>query len=184
MCAMSDAAGAVPTAVATLVATGALLLMRVTTLSEACGSVPWSIVILVGGMIPLPSAFVSSAAAELVAHIVLSALGTPSHQLALLVICGISMLLGQFMSNLATVLIMIPIATAVSQTTGATPQPFMMALAVCGAASFPDARRDRGNLIVVRAGGYNFAEYWKQGILLMVCYLAVAVLFVPLIWPY
>ena len=40
------------------------------------------------------------------------------------------------------------------------------------------------NLMVLQPGGYLFGDYWKLGLPLMVVYLAVAVLYVPLVWPF
>ncbi len=40
------------------------------------------------------------------------------------------------------------------------------------------------NLMVLQPGGYRFGDYWRLGIPLMLVYLAVAVLYVPLVWPF
>lgn len=178
------ATGIVPSAIATLIAAGALIVARVVKIPDVYRAVPWSIVILVGGMIPLSTAFISTGAAGIVSDFVLSFVGQASPYLALLVICAISMVLGQFMSNLATVLVVMPIAVSIAQSTGLSPQPFMMALAICGAASFLTPVATAGNLMVMRPGGYRFGDYWKLGLPLMLGYLALAVFYVPLIWPF
>ncbi|WP_025778230.1 SLC13 family permease [Brevibacterium sp. VCM10] len=178
------ATGLVPTAVATMLAAGALILTKVVRIPAVYRAVPWTIVILVGGMIPLSTAFVSTGAADIVADLVTGFLGESSPRIALLVICVISMLLGQFMSNLATVLVMMPIAVAISQAADVSVQPFMMGLAVCGAASFLTPVATAGNLMVMRAGGYRFGDFWRLGLPLMVVYLGVAVFYVPLIWHF
>lgn len=178
------ALGVVPTPVATTLAAGALLVTKVVKVPDVYRSVPWSIVILVGGMIPLSTALVATGAADVVADVVLSLLGSSSPYLALLVVCVIAMVLGQFMSNLATVLVMIPVGVAISQSAGASVEPFMMGLAIAGAASFLTPVATAGNLMVMRPGGYRFGDYWKLGLPLMVVYLAVAVLYVPLIWHF
>lgn len=54
----------------------------------------------------------------------------------LLAIVVLTMVLGQLISNTATVLIVAPVAVAVSVDMGTSVLPFMMALAVAGAASF------------------------------------------------
>ncbi|WP_054685932.1 SLC13 family permease [Microbacterium sp. No. 7] len=178
------ASGLVPTAVATMLAAGALILTRVVKIPQIYRSIPWSIIILVGGMIPLSTAFISTGAASIVSDLVLSVIGSASPTIALLVICAIAMILGQFMSNLATVLVMMPIAIAISQSAGVSPQPFMMALAICGAASFLTPVATAGNLMVMRPGGYRFGDYWRLGLPLMIGYFLVAVFYVPLIWPF
>jgi di/tricarboxylate transporter len=93
---------------------------------------------------PLSSAFVSTGAADVVAGAVLGVIGTGSPHLALLVLCVLTMVLGQFISNVATVLVVIPIAVAISQSLEVSVQPFMMALTVAGPRhSSPRSRRPR-----------------------------------------
>ncbi len=40
------------------------------------------------------------------------------------------------------------------------------------------------NLMVMGPGGYEFGDYWKLGLPLLVLYLAVSVGLVPLIWGF
>ena len=178
------ATGLVPAPVAGLLAAGALVLTGVLTVPQTYRSISWTTVILIAGMIPLSSAFVSTGAADVVAAAVLRVIGSGSPQVALLVLCLLTMVLGQFISNVATVLVVIPIAVAISQTLGVSVQPFMMALTVAGAAAFLTPVATPVNLMVMQPGGYRFGDYGKLGLPLMVVYLAVAVLYVPLIWPF
>ena len=39
------------------------------------------------------------------------------------------------------------------------------------------------NMIVMNPGGYRFGDYWRLGIVLMVCWLIVTVTLVPVFWP-
>ncbi|GAA4071777.1 hypothetical protein GCM10023065_30280 [Microbacterium laevaniformans] len=178
------ATGLVPAPVAGLLAAGALVLTGVLTVPQTYRSISWTTVILIAGMIPLSSAFVSTGAADVFAAAVLRVIGSGSPQVALLVLCLLTMVLGQFISNVATVLVVIPIAVAISQTLGVSVQPFMMALTVAGAAAFLTPVATPVNLMVMQPGGYRFGDYGKLGLPLMVVYLAVAVLYVPLIWPF
>lgn len=178
------ATGAVPAPVAGLLAAGALVLTRVLTVPQAYRAISWTTVILIAGMIPLSSAFISTGAADIVAETVLGVIGSSSPQLALLVLCVLTMVLGQFISNVATVLVVIPIAVAIAQTLGVSVQPFMMALTVAGAAAFLTPVATPANLMVMQPGGYRFGDYGKLGLPLMLVYLAVAVVYVPLIWPF
>jgi di/tricarboxylate transporter len=177
-------AGLVPPAVAGLLAAGALVLTRVLTIPQTYRSISWTTVILIAGMVPLSSAFIATGAAARVADAVLGIIGRAAPQLALLVLCLLTMVLGQFISNVATVLIVTPIAVAIAQSLELSILPFMMALTVAGAASFLTPIATPANLMVLQPGGYRFGDYWRLGVPLMIVYLAVAVLYVPLIWPF
>jgi di/tricarboxylate transporter len=178
------ATGAVPAAVAGLLAASAIVLTGVLTPNAAYRSVSWTTVVLVGGMIPLSTAFVSTGTADAIADALLALVGSGSAHLALLAICVVTVLLSQLISNTATVLIMVPIATVVATDIGASVLPFLMALAVCGAASFLTPVATAANTMVLEPGGYRFADYWRLGLPILLFFLAVAVVYVPLVWSF
>ncbi|RZI94086.1 MAG: SLC13/DASS family transporter [Microbacterium sp.] len=178
------ATGVVPPAAAGLLAAGALVVTGVLTVPQTYRAISWTTVILIAGMIPLSTAFISTGAAGVVADAVIAVIGTTSPHLALLVLCVLTMVLGQFISNVATVLVVAPIAIAVAGGLGASVQPFMMALTVAGAAAFLTPIATPVNLMVMQPGGYRFGDYWKLGLPLSLVFLAVAVGYVPLVWPF
>ncbi|MGR0218915.1 SLC13 family permease [Agromyces sp. ZXT2-6] len=178
------ATGIVPPAIAGLLAASALVLSRVLTPKQAYRSVSWTTVLLVGGMIPLSTAFVTTGTADLIATALLDVVGDASPYTALLAICVLTMVLGQLISNTATVLIVAPIAVVVAGDLGVSVLPFMMALSVSGAASFLTPVATPANTMVLEPGGYRFGDYWKSGLPLLLLFLVVAVLYVPLVWPF
>jgi di/tricarboxylate transporter len=94
------------------------------------------------------------------------------------------LVLGQFISNLATVLIVAPIAITVANSAHVSPLPMMMAITVAGAASFMTPVATPGNLMVQEPGGYRFSDYWKLGLPCLILFGAVAIFVVPLIWRF
>ncbi|WP_439593730.1 SLC13 family permease [Microbacterium sp.] len=178
------ATGLVPPAVAALLAASALVLSRTVTVGQAYQSISWTTVVLIAGMIPLSTAFIETGTADLVAGWLLLLIGDASAHIALLVLCLLTILLGQLISNTATVLIVAPIALSIATTLDLSVQPFMMALTVAGAASFLTPIATPANLMVMEPGGYRFGDYWKLGVPLALLFLLVAVFYVPVIWPF
>ncbi|MFK5635846.1 SLC13 family permease [Ornithinimicrobium sp. LYQ103] len=178
------ATGIFPAAVAGLLAATAAVLSGVLTPHQAYRSVSWTTVVLVAGMIPLSTAFVVTGTADAVASVLLSVVGTGSAHVALLAVCVLTMVLSQLISNTATVLIVAPIATVVAVDLGVSVLPFLMALAVSGAASFLTPVATPANTMVLEPGGYRFGDYWKLGLPLLLLFLAVAVFYVPLVWRF
>lgn len=178
------ATGLVPPAAAGLLAAGALVLTRVVALPALYQDISWTTLVLIAGMIPLSAAFLQTGAAEVVADGVLSVVGTADPHLALLAICVVTVVLGQFISNVATVLVVAPVATAIAANLAVSPLPFLMALTVAGAASFFTPIATPANLMVMGPGGYRFGDYWRLGLPLALLFLAAAVLYVPLIWRF
>lgn len=178
------AIGVVPPAVAALLAASALVLTRTVTVAQAYQSISWTTVVLIAGMIPLSTAFIQTGTADLVADRLLALIGDAGPHVVLLALCLLTIVLGQLISNTATVLIVAPIAVSLSMTLGLSVRPFMMALTVAGAASFLTPIATPANLMVMEPGGYRFGDYWKLGLPLALWFLVVAVLYVPLIWPF
>ena len=177
------ATGIVPAAIAGLVAACAVVLSGVLTSTQAYRAVSWTTVVLVGGMIPLSTAFVSTGTADAIANRLLDLVGDASPRLGLLAVCVLTVLLGQLISNTATVLIMVPIAALVAADLGASPLPFMMALGISGAASFLTPVATPANTMVLEPGGYRFDAYWKLGLPLLLL-LPVAVFWLPFVWRF
>lgn len=174
----------VPPAAAALLAACALVLTKTVSVSQAYQSISWTTVVLVAGMIPLSTAFIETGTADLIAGWLLSAIGDAGPRVALLALVLLTVVLGQLISNTATVLIIAPIAVSISVALDLSVQPFMMALTVAGAASFLTPIATPANLMVMEPGGYRFGDYWKLGLPLALWFIVVAVLLVPVIWPF
>jgi di/tricarboxylate transporter len=90
--------------------------------------------------------------------------------------------LGQLISNMATALIVIPIALSAAADMDVSAKPVLMAVAVSAAAAFLTPVATPANLMVLGPGGYRFGDYWKLGLPLLALFGVVAVLLVPVIW--
>jgi di/tricarboxylate transporter len=91
--------------------------------------------------------------------------------------------LGQFVSNAATVLVVTPVALAAGEHVGVAPEPVLMLVAAAGAASFLTPVATPANMIVKDPAGYRFGDYWRLGAVITVAWLVVVVLVVPVVWP-
>lgn len=178
------ATGAIPPAVAGLLAAGSLIVLRVVKLPDLYHGVSWTTLVLIAGMIPLSVAFLETGAADVVADALLAVVGQADPHLALIVVCVVVFVLGQFISNVATVLIVAPVATSIALTLDVSALPFLMALTVAGASSFLTPVATPVNLMVMAPGGYRFGDYWRLGLPLTVLFLLAAVFYVPLIWRF
>jgi di/tricarboxylate transporter len=178
------ATAAVPPAVAGLLAAGALVVLGVVTIEQAYRGISWTTVILVAGMIPLSAAMVETGAAQQLADVLVDAVGGAGPRMLLLAIVLLTVTLGQLISNMATALIVIPIAVSAAHDVGVSPKPVLMAVAVAAAASFLTPVATPANLMVMGPGGYRFGDYWKLGLPLLALFVAVAVLLVPVIWRF
>ncbi len=177
------ALGLVPAAVAGLGAAVAMVLLGVIGSAAAYRSVSWETIVLIGGLIPLSVAIRESGAADLIAEKLLAVVGAGHPLLILVALFLLTAVLGQFISNTATVLIVIPVALAAASDAHVSPLPVLMVVAVAGAASFLTPVATPANMMVMGPGGYRFGDYWRLGLPLLLAWLVLALAIVPRVWP-
>jgi di/tricarboxylate transporter len=178
------ATGVVPPAVAGLLAAGTIVVSGALSLERAYHGIDWTTVILVAGMIPLSTAMTQTGAAEDLASGLIDAVGDAGPRVLLLGLVLLVFALGQLISNMATALIVIPIAVSTAAEADVSPKPMLMGVAVAAAASFLTPVATPANQMVKEPGGYRFGDYWRLGLPLLALFGVVAVLLVPLIWSF
>jgi di/tricarboxylate transporter len=178
------ATGAVPPAVAGLLAAGAIVVTRVLTIDQAYRGIAWTTVILVAGMIPLSTAMTETGAAHDLADTLVDTIGDLGPHWLLLGIVLLTFVLGQLISNMATALIVIPISVSAAAELDVSPKPMLMGVCVAAAAAFLTPVATPANLMVMEPGGYRFGDYWKLGLPLLALFGVVAVFLVPVIWSF
>jgi di/tricarboxylate transporter len=178
------AAGAVPPAVAGLLATWAIVVTRVLTIEQAYRGISWTTVVLVAGMIPLSTAMTESGAASKLADALVDVVGDSGPYALLFGLFMLTTVLGQLISNMATALIVIPIALETAKDLDVSVRPVLMCVTVSAAAALLTPVATPANLMVMEPGGYRFTDYWKLGLPLLVLYGVVAVGLVPVFWRF
>jgi di/tricarboxylate transporter len=178
------ATGIVPTAVAGMLAAGAVVLSGIMNIEHAYRAINWTTVIMVAAMMPLSTAMQETGAAQLMAEYLVAAVGDYGPYALLAGLFILTAVLGQLISNTATALIVIPIGVASAKVLGMSPEPVLMSTAVAAAASFLTPIATPTNLMVMGPGGYAFSDYWKLGLPLMIWFFVVAVFFIPLVWRF
>jgi di/tricarboxylate transporter len=177
------ATGIVPAAVGVLMAAMATIAVGILTPQRAYQAIDWNTVILVAAMLPLSTAMYQSGTAERMAEVLVALIGDGGPILLLAGLFLFTAILGQVISNTATAMILIPIAVASAIELGVSAQPVLMSLNVGASAAFLTPVATPPNLIVMGPGGYRFGDYWKLGLAIMLVYFAIAVFWVPVIWP-
>ncbi len=178
------ATGVVPSAVAGLLAAGAIILCGIMSVEQSYRAISWTTVILVGAMMPLSTAMIETGAAKMLADRLVALVGDAGPTALLAGLFVLTAILGQLISNTATALIIIPIGVAAATAMGISPRPVLMSTAVAAAGAFLTPIATPTNLMVMGPGGYVFSDYWKLGLPLLIWFFVVAVFIVPLIWRF
>jgi di/tricarboxylate transporter len=178
------ATGLVPAAVAALLAACALILLGVLSVDQAYRAISWRTIVLIGGIIPLSHALQETGAAEVIAQGLVRLVGDAGPYPLLIGLVLITAVLGQMISNTATVLVVVPIALSAAEAFGVSGRPLLMAVNVMSAAAFLTPIATPGNMMVMGPGGYRFGDYARLGLPMLVWFAVIAVGLVPLIWRF
>lgn len=176
--------GIVPAVIAGLIAAGAMVLLRVLSVEGAYRGISWTTVVLVAGMIPMSTALVESGAAKVIADALVSVIGTLGPVALLAGLFAVTAVFGQLISNMATALIVIPIALVAATDMGVSIRPVLMSVTIAASAAYLTPIATPVNMMVMGPGGYRFGDYWRLGLPLLLGTFVVAVFLVPLIWPF
>lgn len=165
-----------PTVTAILGATAALILTRCVQADSCYKAIDWQTVILIAGILPLALALQKTGAITLVSHHLLALFGTSPPLLVLSALFLITALIGLFLSNTPTAVLMAPMAVDIGLALDVSPQACAMTVAIACSAAFISPLGSPVNMIVREPGGYRFADYAKVGIPLLLLALGATVL--------
>lgn len=180
---LAAAADVVPTAIAFVLCVLGLALTRMIRTSEALASIDWSVIILLGAMIPIGTALQTTGTADIIAHTLLSLAGSAGPYALLAGVLLASMAITPVLNNPATVILMAPIALSVAEAASLKPEAFLMAVAVGASADFLTPIGHQNNTIIMGPGRYRFTDYARLGLPLTILTALVALFMLPRVWP-
>jgi di/tricarboxylate transporter len=132
---------------------------------------------------PVADAMAGTGAAEVIARLLLAGAPGGHAAVALLLVLVVTMTLSDFMNNAATAAVMCPIAMRMAGELGASPDAFLMAVAIGASCAFLTPIGHQNNTLILGPGGLRFGDYWRLGLPLEVIVVAVAVPMILLVWP-
>ena len=153
-------------------------------MASAYRSIHWQSLILIVGMMPFSMALQNTGGVDLAADALVGAVGESGGRLALAALFIVTAILGLFISNTATAVLMAPVALQVAGALQASPYPFAMTVALACSAAFMTPVSSPVNTLVVGPGDYSFADFVRVGVPLTLLTLAVTVLLVPVLLPF
>jgi di/tricarboxylate transporter len=146
-------------------------------------SIEWSVIVLLGTLIPIGQALETSGGTTLIAGQLVALSDGYAPWVALTLLMVITMTLSDVMNNTATAVIAAPIAVDVATRLGANPDPFLMAVAIAASCAFLTPIGHKNNTLIMGPGGYRFGDYWRMGLPLEILIILVAIPMILLVWP-
>jgi di/tricarboxylate transporter len=152
-------------------------------LNSAYRSIDWKTIVLIVGMLPFSIALDRTGGVDLAAGALMSVVGDQGAYPVLATLFAVTALLGMFISNTATAVLMAPVALAVADDLNASPYPFAMIIALAASTAFMTPVSSPVNTLVVTPGNYTFGDFVKVGVPFSLIVLVVSVILVPWLLP-
>ncbi|BHH85305.1 SLC13 family permease [Desulforhopalus sp. 52FAK] len=170
--------GVVPTVTAAVVTAVLLILTGCLRQESIYQIISWQAVVLIAGILPLATALYKTGAASLLSGLMISTMGAMAPVAMLSCVFIITALVGLFISNTATAVLIAPIAIDVALTLGIPPQAFAMTVAIACSAAYVTPISSPVNLLVQHPGEYSFFDFVQVGLPLqlitMICTVGLA----------
>ncbi|QOC21425.1 SLC13 family permease [Wenzhouxiangella sp. AB-CW3] len=175
--------GLLPAAITFAAGVVAAMATRVVPPRKVYEAVDWPVIVLLGALIPVAGAMETTGTADLLAGLLLDHAAAGSAIIAIALLLIVTMTLSDFMNNAATAAVMCPIAISAARSLEASPDPFLMAVAVGASCAFLTPIGHQNNTLILGPGGFRFGDYWRLGLPLEVIVVAVGVPMILLVWP-
>jgi di/tricarboxylate transporter len=176
-------AGLLSVQIALTVAAVAMVLLNIVPAREIYDSVDWPVIVLLGAMIPVAGALEATGATQAIAGAILNAAAGAPAIVVLVVVMVVTMTLSDVMNNAATTVVMAPIAVGIAYELGASPDSFLMAVAVGASCAFLTPVGHQNNTLIMGPGGYEFGDYWRMGLPLELIIVLIATPMIAWVWP-
>jgi di/tricarboxylate transporter len=161
----------------------AYVVLNIVPLSQVYESVEWSVIVLLGAMIPIGAALESSGGSALIANTLVDLTQGYSAVTVLVILMVITMTLSDVLNNVATALVAAPVGIAVAERLSVNPDTFLMAVAVAASCAFLTPIGHKNNIIILGPGGYRFGDYWRMGLPLEILVVTLGTPLILYFWP-
>jgi di/tricarboxylate transporter len=160
-----------------------MVLTGIMPLRQLYESVEWSVIVLLGSMIPIGTALETSGGTALIASGIVNAAADLSPAAVMVILMIVTMTLSDVMNNVATAVIAAPIGFNIANTLGVNPDPFLMCVAVAASCAFLTPIGHKNNTLILGPGGYRFGDYWRMGLPLEVLVIIIGAPVILWVWP-
>lgn len=156
--------GLLPTVTAAVLTATILILTGCLRLESVYQTISWQAIVLIAGILPLATALNKSGAAGLLSEIMIKNIGDLAPVAMLSFIFILTAVVGLFISNTATAVLIAPIAIDVAIDLGVSPHAFAMTVAIACSAAYVTPVSSPVNLLVQEPGRYSFMDFVRIGL--------------------
>jgi di/tricarboxylate transporter len=173
----------VANAAAVLIAALAMIATRCVKLDAIYRIVNWKTVVLVAGTLPLSAALLKTGATTMMANELVAVLGSLGPVAMLAAVFLVTALVGLFISNAATAVLIAPVAIDAARSLHVSPHAFAITVSIACCAAFVTPVSSPVNMLVMEPGDYTFGDFVKVGLPLLLLTMLVTIVLVAVIYP-
>lgn len=169
-----------------LLMTGAVLMLglRVITPEQAYRAISWRTIFMLSGLIPFSEAMMNSGTSTWLAHSFTNLLGeAPSGIVLLIFFSVLAALFSMLVSNVAAVIILVPVAIEVSQLLSLDPSGLILLIGISVSNVFLMPTNQVTSLIA-SAGNFHSRDFFRAGTPAAIGYLLITVAGIAVLYPY
>lgn len=174
----------VPLVAAVMIASLAAVFTRCLTMEDAYRSIHWSSLVLIAGMLPLANALDKTGGTRVIVDGLMAASSHSGPYMLLTLIFFLTASIGLVLSNTASAVLVAPIAIYAATSLGASPYPFAVAVIIAASSSFSTPVATPVVTLVVAPGRYEFIDFIKVGVPLLILTYITTLIVTPLVFPF
>ena len=160
-----------------------MVVLNIVPVRNVYKEIDWPAVVLLGAMIPVGMSLESTGGSQLIAESILSLSTGMAPAFILVLVLIVSMTLSDVMNNVATAVVMAPVAVSIAGQLGVNLDPFLMAVAVGASCAFLTPIGHQNNILIMGPAGYKFGDYWRMGLPLEILIVVLSVPMILFVWP-
>lgn len=168
---------------AAMLTAGLMIMTKCCSANTARRSIDLETIFVIAAALGLGKAMQISGLAEILGLKLLLLTGDSS-VIMLAAVFGLTMLLGNMVTAKAAAVLMLPIVMTISYDAGISVMPFIIAVMLASATALATPIGYPTNLMIYGAGGYRFSDYLLFGIPLSLLIWFLAILLIPIFWPF
>lgn len=161
-----------------------LLLTKTLATNDIKQRFPYELIGIILGALVIAAAFTNTGLSASVAELAKDALEGQSMFVALVGIYLLTLITTELITNNAAAAMVFPVALGVADGLGASPMPFIMAVAFAASGSFISPFGYQTNLMVFNAGQYKLKHFFFVGVPTSLCYSAAVLWAIPMVFPF
>jgi di/tricarboxylate transporter len=160
-----------------------MMLTRCISPDEAYREVEWKAIVLIGSLLSLGAAMDMSGTGKYLAGLIIDLIGREHPYALLSAFFLLTIVLTQPMSNQAAALVVLPVAMQAATQLDLNPRTFAMMVGVAASCSYLTPL-EPSCLMVYGPGKYRFVDFVIVGLPLTVLIYLLAIVAIPMIWPF